>query len=268
MIGGSVAKAVKGNSDIRVTGWNRNPEVARTALRENVIDEIWDRESVLDAELIMIAAPPAATVEFLAANAPLFKKGAVITDVCGVKTGIVSECERICSFHGLLFIGGHPMAGKEKGGYDNSVATLFEGASYIVTPTSATLPAAMEMMKALAEVLKAGSLTVTTPEKHDQIIAFTSQLPHVLASAYVKSPLCAQRKGFSAGSFMDVSRVATADERLWTELFLQHAGNLCGEIDTLIKNLADYRDAIKNGSEQFLFNLIKQGREIKEKDCK
>jgi prephenate dehydrogenase len=121
-------------------------------------------------------------------------------------------------------------------------------------------------MKELAEVIKIRSITVTEPEQHDKMIAFTSQLPHVLAGAYVKSPSCTSRKGFSAGSYMDVSRVATADEKLWTELFLQNRENLCNEIDILIKNLVDYRDAIKSCDRQALEALIKQSSEIKKRD--
>ncbi|PKM63428.1 MAG: prephenate dehydrogenase/arogenate dehydrogenase family protein [Firmicutes bacterium HGW-Firmicutes-21] len=266
LIGGSIAKAVKQNSETYVIGWNRNESTAKAALKQGIIDTIWDKSSVLDSELIIIAAPPEATVCFLEENAHLFGKGSVITDVCGVKTQIVAECERICIANGLAFIGGHPMAGKEKGGLNNSDPTLFERASYILTPSASTPKKAMDTIIELTEILKVGRITVTTPEEHDRIIAFTSQLPHVLAGAYIKSPLCKERKGFSAGSFMDVSRVATADEKLWTELFMQNRVNLCKEIETLIKNLTAYHDAIKDDNRQLINDLIKEGREIKEAD--
>ncbi|OGO88336.1 MAG: hypothetical protein A2Y15_00770 [Clostridiales bacterium GWF2_36_10] len=266
LIGGSIAKAVKKNSDIKVIGWNRDVSVAKTALEQGSIDSIWNKESMLEADIAVISTPPYATVSFLEENARLFKKGMVVTDVCGVKEYIIVECERICNENDLFFIGGHPMAGKEKGGYFNTDATLFVGASYIITPTETTSQKATDILKELINILKAGTITVTTPEFHDKVIAFTSQLPHVLAGAYVKSPLCTKRKGFSAGSFMDVSRVATADERLWTELFMLNSENLVTEINTLINNLSAYRDAIIKGDNSRLSTIIKEGREIKECD--
>lgn len=268
LIGGSIAKAVKQNSDVFVVGWNRNESVAESALEQKAIDKIWDKKSVLESELIILALPPAATVEFLRKNAGFIKKDTVVTDVCGIKAQIVYKCEKICKQNRLFFIGGHPMAGKEKGSFINSDAALFEGASYILTPTENTCETAKKAMTELTKIIKAKNITLASPKQHDRVIAFTSQLPHVLAGAYVKSPLCSERKGFSAGSFIDVSRVATADEKLWSELFLANKENLCTEIETLIKNLSAYCDAIKKENKNELAELIKQGREIKEKDIK
>ncbi len=268
LIGGSIAKAIKQNSDIQVIGWNRNADVAEQAKKEGAVDCLWDRQSPLCADLVIIAFPPDATVAFLEENITLLAKGTVVTDVCGIKRHIVAECEKICDRHGLTFIGGHPMAGKEKGGYANSDAALFDGASYIITPTESTPDYAVAIMKEFTGILKAGRLTITTPEKHDRIIAFTSQLPHVLAGSYVKSPSCSERKGYSAGSFMDVSRVATADENLWSELFLYNGENLCREIDTLIANLAAYRDAIRAEDKEILSAIIREGRLLKEADLR
>lgn len=266
LIGGSIAKTVKTNSEITVFGWNRNEATLRESLESGAIDCIWDKNNILDVDLLLLATPPAATIAFLSENAARIKAGTVITDVCGVKVQIVAECERICKENGLHFIGGHPMAGKEKSGFLNSDATLFERASYIITPTDETKNIAIQRVTELAQLLNVGRITVTTPERHDKIIAFTSQLPHVLAGAYVKSPTCAERKGFSAGSFMDVSRVATAEEGLWTELFTMNAENLRHEIQLLINNLTAYRDALKKDDKQTLAALIKEGREIKERD--
>lgn len=268
LIGGSIAKAVKRNSDIQVTGWNRNISFAGQALKEGAIDQIWDKQSPLCADLLIIAFPPDATIAFLEEHAHLFAKGTVVTDVCGIKRHVVTECGRICDAHGLTFIGGHPMAGKEKGGYANSDAALFNGASYILTPSDKTPEHALRSMKEFIDILGVGRLTVTTPENHDRMIAFTSQLPHVLAGSYVKSPCCPERKGYSAGSFMDVSRVATADENLWSELFLYNRENLCQEIDTLIANLTAYREAIQTNDKEKLSAIIQEGRLIKEADLR
>lgn len=266
IIGGSIAKAVKKNSALRVTVFNRSPQTAGEAIACGAADEIWDGKSPLNADLTVIALPPAATVAFLRENAGKLRAGSVVTDVCGVKGFITEECGAICAAHGLLFIGGHPMAGREKGGFANSDGDLFKGASYIVTPTGETDKKAVEAMETFAKILGVGGLTVTSPAHHDEIIAFTSQLPHVLAGAYVKSPSCAGRKGYSAGSFADVSRVATADEDLWSELFTLNKDNLVREIETLSENLLEYRDALASGDTERLSALIKHGRLIKEKD--
>ena len=268
LIGGSIAKAVKQNSDIKVIGWNRNDLVSSQALQDGAIDQIWDKQSPLCADLIIIAFPPDATISFLWEHAHLFQKGTLVTDVCGIKRHIVNECGTICEQHGLTFIGGHPMAGKEKGGYANTDAVLFNKASYVLTPTESTPEHAVERMKEFVDILKVGSLTVTTPKNHDRMIAFTSQLPHVLAGSYVKSPSCPERKGYSAGSFMDVSRVATADENLWSELFLFNSEYLSQEIDILIANLTAYREAIQKGDKAQLSAIIKEGRLIKEADIR
>lgn len=266
LIGGSAAKAVKRNPGIVVTGWDINNEVCKKAVAEGIIDNIWDGSSIIDTDLIVIATPPQAAVDFLKNNARFIKKGTVVTDMCGVKRAVVYECERICSEHGLLFAGGHPMAGKEKGGLQNSTQSLFENASYIITATSQTTPEAMNTVWLFTTLLGTAKPTVCSPEKHDSVIAYTSQLPHILAGAYVKSPSINQRKGFSAGSFMDVSRVATADEKLWSQLFLLNRDNLCTEIDTLIKNLSEYKKCLCENDTETLASIIAQSRDIKEKD--
>lgn len=266
LIGGSIAKAVKRNSNISVIGWNRSKNVSMTALEQGVIDRIWDGICVLDADLVIISAPPDATVSILKKNAAFFKKGSVISDVCGVKTHIVDKCEHICDVHDLFFIGGHPMAGKEQGGYANADEFLFDGASYILTPTEKTSKIALDVMSEFVKILKVDRITIAKPDEHDKMIAFTSQLPHVLAGAYVKSPRCENRKGFSAGSFLDVSRVATADEKLWSELFLNNSNHLSIEIQTLIDNLSSYLKAIENKDKAALCEIIKEGRLKKEKD--
>lgn len=156
------------------------------------------------------------------------------------------------------------MAGKEHSGFSNADAGLFQGASYILTPEKDTPPAALSLLQELASALGCGRITVTTPDHHDRMIAFTSQLPHVLAGAYVKSPRCPEHNGYSAGSYRDVSRVATVDEKLWSQLFLLNADHLTEEIDTLIANLTACRDAVAAGDHSRLEDVLRRGREIKE----
>ncbi len=266
LIGGSMAKGLKEYTDLEVIGYNRNPKTLKKALESRVIDKIYVPGEKLEADVVVLAFPPRVAVEFLKDNAKFFAKGTVVTDVCGVKEGLTEECTEICSQAGLFFVGGHPMAGKEVGGFDNSQGDLFWDASYILTPIDKTDPKALEKVKRVALMLKVGRLTVTTPKKHDRIIAYTSQLPHVLAGAYINSPAGVDRVGFSAGSYLDITRVATADETLWQELFLANSKNLVREIDTLIQNLSEYKQKIAIGDKKGLEALIVRGHRLKKED--
>ncbi len=266
LIGGSIAKTLKKNSEHMVLGFDISSQTLEDALKTGAIDLVWDGKSECSANVTVLCMTPSVAVEFLHEKAKFLKKGSVVTDVCGVKEWVVENCGKICRDNGLNFVGGHPMAGKERSGFKNSDENLFNRASYILTPVSDTDPDAFEIVKSLVEDLKCAKLTVTDPKTHDRLIAFTSQLPHVIAGAYVKSPSCLDRKGFSAGSFKDVSRVATVDENLWTELFLKNKDMLLDEIDGLIEHLSEYRTAIQNGDDITLRDTIKQGRIIKEND--
>ena len=263
LIGGSLARALKANTSCVVIGVNRNAAVEAEALAARAVDRT-GVDAMREAELLVLALPPRAAAAFLREHAPSLKKGTLVTDVCGVKRAVVAECGTICRENGLVFLGGHPMAGKETSGFSNADAGLFRGSSYILTPTPETPSEAVETMRELAAAIGCARVTVTTPEEHDRMIAFTSQLPHVLAGAYVKSPCCPRHHGFSAGSYRDVSRVAAVDETLWTQLFLLNADDLCAEIDTLIDNLRSCRDAVASGDAERLEAVLREGRLCKQ----
>lgn len=268
LIGGSLAKQLKKNSDWVVAGFDIDESVCCDAINCGAVDEIWDAGTLSDADITVLCLSPERSVNFLLENARFLKSGSVVSDVCGVKQSIVYNCEKICDSYGLHFVGGHPMAGKERSGFRNSDENLFNRASYILTVTENTDIKALEIAKQFVLSLKAAKITVTDPETHDRVIAFTSQIPHVIAGAYVKSPTCFDRKGFSAGSFKDCSRVATVDERLWSELFLSNKDMLLSELDYLLMSLGDYRKAIADEDRDALRDLILKGRLIKEKDLK
>ncbi|HIW73131.1 MAG TPA: prephenate dehydrogenase [Firmicutes bacterium] len=263
LIGGSLALALKANTACTVIGIDRRQEVQEAALAAGAVDRT-GAAALPAAELLILALPPAAAAPFLREHAPSLKKGTLVTDVCGVKRAVVAACEPLCREHGLVFLGGHPMAGKETSGFESADAALFRGASYILTPAPDTPVWAEERMRELAAALGCARVTVSTPEEHDRMIAFTSQLPHVLAGAYVKSPCCPKHAGFSAGSYRDVSRVAAVDEKLWTQLFLLNADELCREIDTLIGHLHACRDAVASGDPARLEPVLREGRLRKE----
>lgn len=155
------------------------------------------------------------------------------------------------------------MAGKEKNGFYESSAELFENASYIIVPCEAS-NTSVDIIKNIALEIGFSKIKFTTPEEHDSMIAFTSQIPHVLACAYVLSPQCKNHDGFSAGSYRDVSRVARINESLWSELFISNKEPLVKELDLLINNLNNIKNLIKNKEIEELQNILKQGRVIKE----
>ena len=266
LIGGSLAKAVKKYTDYNVFGIDLDGGVLSEALNCGAADKTGlvgkgDADDLLAlSDLVIVALSPDGTVDFLRANAGKIKKGAIVTDVCGVKRFVVEALENL----GLNFIGGHPMAGKTHNGFENSDGQLFSGASYILTPTASCRPETVNFMTGFARKIGSARVELTSPEHHDTMIAFTSQLPHVLAGAYVKSPAAEQHRGYSAGSFRDVSRVATIDERLWSKLFFYNKDNLSEEIDRLIEHLKEYKMAVDNGDLDETERIIKNGREIKE----
>ena len=183
LIGGSMALALRRSSRYILYGLDSDPVTLMNALKRSAVDKAGGAELLAHADLVILALPPEAALAFLRDNAAAIKPGTVVTDVCGVKQAIVEPAAALCEAAGLTFIGGHPMAGKEKGGFDNADAALFEGACYILTPTPSTPAAVVDGMKELAAQLGCTRMTVTTPAHHDRMIAFTSQLPHVLAGA-------------------------------------------------------------------------------------
>ena len=263
IIGGSLAKAFTKFTDHRVIGINRSESTVKRAFAEGAIHEIGTAESLGKADIVYMCTYPEHIVSYVRENAEHFKKGCIITDVCGIKTEICGRLTNICEKNGLQFVGSHPMAGKEKFSYDASDAELFKNASYIVVPCSAD-ERSVDTVVTLAKEIGFGTIRISNPEEHDRMIAFTSQVPHVLACAYVMSPCCPNHKGFSAGSYRDVSRVANINENLWTDLFLSNKEPLSEEISVLIDNLTNIKNAIDESNPELLKELLKKSRLIKE----
>lgn len=263
IIGGSLAKAFTKFTDHKIIGINRSTATAERALADGAIHEIGTKESLVKADIIYMCTYPEHIVSYVNENAEYFKKGCIITDVCGIKTEICGRLTEICQRCGLQYVGSHPMAGKEKFSYDASEAELFQNASYIVVPCSAD-EQSVNTVISLAKEIGFGTIRISTPEEHDRMIAFTSQIPHALACAYVMSPCCPNHKGFSAGSYRDVSRVANINENLWTDLFLSNREPLSEEISVLIDNLTNIKNAIDENNPDCLRELLKKSRLVKE----
>ena len=263
LIGGSMARSIKERTGHRVYGVDLDGETMSMARLCGAIDGALDERTLPQCRLVLLAVRPGAAVQWAREHAGALSPSAVLVDLCGVKRAVVSALAPLAREHGFAYVGGHPMAGKERGGFVSSTADLYVGASMILTPDPDTPEQVLDLLRAFFLDLGFAGLTFSTPEEHDRIIAFTSQLAHIVSSAYVKSPEAQRRRGFSAGSFQDMTRVARLDEDMWTELFLDDEDFLTRELDELIGHLTDYRDALRDKDAQRLHDLLKEGRELK-----
>ncbi len=263
IIGGSFCKSIKKHTDHYVIGINRTKSTLEKAFSDGAIDEIGDKESLKKADVVILALYPSAAVEFVEKYGAYIKKGAVVTDSAGIKSEICPKLSELSRKFGFVFVGSHPMAGKETNGYESSDDTLYEGASYIIVPCKADSDS-VKLLSDLALELGFGMIKISTPEEHDRMIAYTSQLPHILACAYVLSPCCKNHKGFSAGSYKDVSRVANINAKLWSELFMENREPLIGELETLNENLLAIIDAVRDGDKNRIEELLEKAHKTKE----
>lgn len=265
LMGGSMARAIKLRTDCRVLGWNRTIATAEKAKADGAIDAIASPALFGEADLIIIGLYPQSTVDWLLEAMPKLKKGCVIVDMVGVKQFMIDRLEQPAVNAGVSYIGGHPMAGREFSGFDYAQPTLFDGASMIFVPNRSTEESTLRAVETFFMQLGFRQTVRCTAEQHDRMIAFTSQLAHVVSSAYIKSPEADQHNGYSAGSYRDLTRVAKLNEEMWSELFLCNAEPLAHEIDEIIKHLDEYRRAIRAGDRETLTELLRDGRERKER---
>ena len=246
-------------------GIDTDKETIAKALEQNAIDEEITPDRLNEASLTIICLYPEAIVDFVKQNADKFKKGTIVADTCGIKEYVVENCTPILEERGVYFVGTHPMAGREFSGFDYSLPDLYKGASYIITPTENTPSLAVDLLSTLASSMGFGKVVISTPEKHDKVIAYTSQLAHVVSNTYVKSPSLLDFNGFSAGSFQDLTRVAKLNEYMWSSLFMCNKKALLEEIDCFIEHFTQYKIAMENDDIDALRELLKDGRILKEK---
>ena len=264
LIGGSMAKAYKENGHT-VFAYDIDEATLGYATISGMIDGELTEKSINQCELIFVALYPEATIKYLSKIAPIVSKSTVVMDLCGTKT-TVCECGfALAQKYGFTFVGGHPMAGKQFSGIKHAKASLFKGAPMVIVPPIYDDISFLDRIKKLLEPAGFGKLSVTTAEKHDTMIAFTSQLAHIVSNAYVKSPTAQDHKGFSAGSYKDLTRVAWLNENMWTELFIENKEPLLFELDYIINSLNEYKTAIANDDADTLKKLLRDGRIAKEK---
>lgn len=263
LIGGSLAKAISQNTDHTVYGYDTSDQVIKKAVLVDAIEQPLNEKLLSQCDIVIVALYPHDTIEYIRKHADLFKPGAIVVDCCGVKKPVCDELIPLAEEKGFLFVGGHPMAGIEHSGFTYAKKSLFNNASMIFTATKGPIES-MSRLKDLFTAIGFTNIEITTPEEHDRLIAFTSQLAHVVSNAYIKSPTAQQHAGFSAGSYKDLTRVARLNETMWTELFLDNADSLLPEVEGIIRRLSEYGDALRRRDRELLFRLLKEGRECKE----
>lgn len=259
LIGGSLAKSTRENTAHTVLGLDTDQTVVLKARLLDAVHRELTVDNLKQCDIILIALHPVAAEQFLADNAANFSASSVVIDCCGVKREICRTGEELAQKHGFTFIGGHPMAGKERSGFEHSAKGLFNRASMILAPRHDIDLAKIEQTKQFFLDIGFGSVKLSTPAEHDQVVAYTSHLAHILSNAYVKSDAALHHRGFSAGSFRDMTRVATLHPGMWTELFMANKDNLIVEMENLIANLTEYLDALKKTDNEKIFHLLDDG---------
>jgi Prephenate dehydrogenase len=265
LIGGSFAKAIKQYTPHTVLGYNRTEAVTNKALAAGVIDGRLDKETLPSCDILIVSLYPDDTIHYVIQNKDFIKKGAIVTDCGGTKEKVCESLVPVAAESGFFFIGAHPMAGIEFSGFDHSKAEMFRGASMILTPPADVPESVVNILSDFALSLGFGTIKRSNPKEHDRVIAYTSQLAHLLSSAYVQSDTALLHKGFSAGSFRDLTRVARLNVAMWTELFFENKLPLLSETDTLIATLTEFRSALAADDRDKMATLLQNGCDRKEK---
>lgn len=263
LIGGSFAKAYSLAGE-NVFAFDVDVSTCALAKITEAVKGDLDEKTIPDCDLILLCVYPQAAIDYMKNNAKIFSKQTVVIDCCGIKREVVAAGEQISKEYGFTFVGGHPMAGTQYSGFKYAKADLFVGAPMVIVPPKFDDINLLDKIKKLLVPAGFGSISVTTAQKHDEMIAFTSQLAHIVSSAYIKSPTAKLHKGFSAGSYKDMTRVAWLNPSMWTELFLDNSDYLVNELDALIANLNDYKQAIEQKDSEKLYQLLLEGKKQKE----
>lgn len=263
LIGGSIARRLRGFRNTEIIGVDIDKRTLSMALSDGVIDEgATDGDKLKTADYIILCLYPQTNLDFMKKYAQCLKDGAVITDVSGVKEYVIENMKKILPDH-VDFVGGHPMAGREVGGYQSSTDTLFEGSSYLLTPNKENKPDSVALVREMAEYIGCRHVVTTTPEEHDAVIAYTSQLMHVMAVALCENPMIERSTYFSAGSLRDCTRVAVINEKMWSELFLENKTELAARIAEMQESLEKIRNFVLDGNRDGLECVMKSATERK-----
>lgn len=264
LIGGSFAKAYSENDEHKVLAYDIAEQTMKAAYAAKNIDGELNKDNISACNLILVALYPQATIDYIREMAPYISGDAMVIDCCGIKQYVCDSCFPIAREYGFTFVGGHPMAGRHFSGFEYSTKTMYNGSSMILVPEDMTDTAVIERAKQLLSPIHFGKFTVCDADRHDAMIAFTSQMAHVVSNAYVKSPTAKNHDGFSAGSYKDLTRVAWLNETMWTELFLENRKHLIAELDSFIRSVTEYKTALEQGDAETLKALLADGKRCKE----
>ena len=264
LIGGSYAKAYRENTNCVIYGTDKDEGALAAAIEDGTLNGELTDEKIPECDLLLVALYPEAIIEYVKSVADRIRPEAYVIDTGGLKRNVCKALFPVAADHGFTFIGGHPMAGKKTSGYKHSTGNLFKGASMILVPDDVTEFDTLATAKAIFAPCGFGRITICSAEKHDEMIAFTSELAHIVSNAYMKSPTALSHRGFSAGSYKDMTRVARLNETMWTEIFMDNRDNLIKELDAFIQALGEYRDALKEEDRKRLWNLLHDGKMAKE----
>lgn len=263
LIGGSMARAyaVAGHT---VYAADLDESTLSFAMLSGAVHGRLDEETIPACELLLLAIYPGGSAKWLEDNGRLVDSNALVLDLCGIKQEVCKRCFPVARKYGFTFVGGHPMAGSHFSGFKYSRADLYKGAPMVLVPPRFDDIDLLQRVKDAMAPCGFGMFSVTTAEEHDRMIAFTSQMPHVLSNAFIKSPTARQHKGFSAGSYKDLTRVAWLNAPMWSELFLENRENLLFELNTYLDSLTAYRDALEAMDGERLTALLEAGKKAKE----
>lgn len=263
LIGGSLARAysMEGHT---VYATQRNESMLSFAMISGAVHGRLDENTIPCCDLILLAVYPNSSAAWLEENASLVSRNALVIDCCGIKEEVCRRCFPLAEAYGFTFVGGHPMAGSQFSGFKYSRSNLFEGQPMVLVPPVYDDILLLDRVKKALEPCHFGSFSVTTAQEHDKIIAFTSQMPHILSNAFIKSPTALNHKGFSAGSYRDLTRVAWLNPQMWAELFMENKENVLFELDYYIDSLKAYRNAIAENDLDRLTALLEEGKRKKE----
>ena len=263
LIGGSLARAyaLEGHT---IFAANRSESMLSFAMLAGAVHGKLDAETIPDCDLILLAIYPGGSAAWLEENAHLVSKDTLVLDCCGIKREICERCFPLADKFGFTFVGGHPMAGSQLSGFKYSRANLYEGAPMVLVPPVFDDIQLLDRVKKALQPCRFGSFSVTTAEAHDKMIAFTSQMPHIVSNAFIKSPTAQSHKGFSAGSYKDLTRVAWLNAPMWAELFMENKDFVLEELKFFIASLTAYRDALQDNDMDTLTALLEEGKKRKE----
>ena len=263
LIGGSMARAyaLEGHT---VYAIQRNEDMLQFAMMTGAVHGKLDENTIPQCDLILLAIYPGGCVKLLRENAHLIRKDALVMDAAGIKREICEGCFPLAEEFGFTFVGGHPMAGSQFSGFKYSRATLFRGQPMVLVPPRFDDIDLLERCKKALAPLGFGRFSVTTADDHDRMIAFTSQMPHILSNAFIKSPTAGSHKGFSAGSYKDLTRVAWLNAPMWAELCMENKDHVLYELNYYIDSLTAYRDALEADDMDTLTALLNEGKRRKE----